>query len=84
MTWQDLVLMVGNVIFTISLIPTIKENRKLKRCDIPYSTSIVTGSVVFIFSITFATLRLWFSSLSAFVVAIAWGIIALQRWKGSD
>lgn len=79
--WQDFVIMLGNAIFSICLIPTALENRKLKRCDIPYRTSVITAMVLYIFTFTFFTLNLWYAGTMAFIVGVVWSYIAYQRFK---
>ena len=79
--WQDFIIMLGNAIFSISLIPTALENKKLKRCDIPYGTSIVTAAVLYTFTFTFFSLSLWYAGTTACIVGLVWSYIAYQKYK---
>jgi hypothetical protein len=74
MLWQDLVLSAGSWLFIIALIPSILGKHKP-----PVSTSILTGSVLAAFSLTYATLELWLSVASTALLSLAWFILAAQK-----
>ncbi len=76
--WQDIVIGAGQWILGIALLPTIRANDKPA-----LSTSILTGSILLIFSATFFTLSMWNSALSAVVVSILWFILAIQKHRQS-
>jgi len=72
-SWQDAVFAVGNMIFFISLLPTVFAIEKPS-----VLTSIPTGIVLFIFTYAFFTLSLWYGAITSFLAAIAWSILAFQ------
>ena len=74
MVWQDIVIFIGQFIFIVALIPTIRSKDKPQ-----VSTSLVTGIILVIFTITFATLELWFSVVSSGALAIAWLYVGWQK-----
>jgi len=74
MVWQDIVISIGSWLFIIALIPSIRGKEKP-----PVSTSILTGSVLAVFSLTYATLELWISVASTALLAGAWFILAVQK-----
>lgn len=75
MIWQDIVVGTGTIVFIISLIPTLL-NRNAK---VPLLTSLPTALVLYTFSITFLTLKLYYTSAMQFLTATAWLLIAIFR-----
>jgi hypothetical protein len=76
MEWQDIVISVGQWILAAALLPSVFSNDKPA-----LATSILTGSILAVFSFTFYTLNLPGATLSAAAVAILWLILALQRYR---
>ena len=76
MTWQDIVLSAGSWIFTIALLPSIFGKDKP-----PLFTSVLTGTILVIFAAVYFTLHLWFSVVSASVLALGWLILAAQKFS---
>lgn len=76
MAWQDLVLGGGNIIFFIALIPSILSPHKPA-----IATSVMTASVLSIYSVTFFTLDLTFSMLGSALTALAWWTLAYQEFR---
>lgn len=74
MTWQEIVLAVGQVVFIIALLPSIFSKDKPE-----IWTSILTGTVALSISITYTTLSLKAAAISAFFNFVAWGILAIQK-----
>jgi len=74
MVWQDIVLSIGAWLFIIALIPSIRGKDKP-----PMTTSVLTGSVLAVFSLTYATLELWLSVLSTTLLSGAWFVLAAQK-----
>jgi hypothetical protein len=77
MVWQDYVMGVVQVVFTISLIPTLLHSHHKPTV----STSAVTSVAVFIFVITIATLHMWLTAILMAINGIEWVILAWQRYK---
>ena len=75
MKWQDYVISSGLFVFTIALVPSIRGKDKPA-----LFTSIMTSSVMYVFTMTFITLGLWASALGQFVGASAWATLAIQKY----
>lgn len=67
MPWQDWIFTIGQLIFVIALIPTIRGKDKPA-----FISSFITTIILLSFGITYLTLKLWGSSIFAFLNAIAW------------
>lgn len=74
MSWQDFVYAVGNIIFAIALIPSIKSNDKPS-----VYTSAITASTLIVFSVTAITLELYLTSFVTVVGAMMWLILVIQK-----
>ncbi len=72
--WQDFVLTAGSTVFIIALLPSVFGQDKPA-----LSTSAVTGSVLAIFSIVYATLGLWFATATTALTGATWFILAIQK-----
>ena len=75
MHWQDYVIAVGSIIFIIALMPTVLSKEK------PHlSTSLMTGTVLMVFAITYLTLRLWFAAITTALTSLQWFVLAVQKY----
>ncbi len=79
MIWQDYVLSFGSIILIFALIPSVISKNKPA-----LATSIITGLVLTAFAITFATLQLFFTTITTASVAIMWFVLAVQKFKQQD
>ena len=71
---QDYILGIGNVIFSLSLIPSLLSDKK------PYKwTSLSTSLVLFVFCGTFISLDMEFSAFMSYVNASFWAILFGQQ-----
>jgi len=77
--WQDFVIMIINIIFSLSLIPQVIEGFKKKKGLIEFWTSIPTTLGLFVMSYTFFTLNLIFSSWLTFLTGILWLLLLIQK-----
>ena len=75
MLWQDWVFSVGQVVFLIALIPTIRGKDKPA-----LTTSAVTSLILAFFAYTYFTLELWFSTVSSIAMTAAWATLAIQKY----
>ena len=75
MHWQDWVFSLGQVIFLIALIPTLKGKNKPE-----FSTSVITSVILAVFALTYFTLNLIFSTLSSIAMSAAWATLAYQKY----
>lgn len=76
MSWQDLVLTVGQVIFVIALIPTVVGKDKPA-----LPTSVLTSAVSFSFMAVYVSLSVPFASMTAAVNGSMWLVLAVQKWR---
>lgn len=71
---QDYVFTFGGVVFTVALIPALRDPQKP-----PVRTSATTAVLLAMFAVTYASLDLWLSAATACVTCALWGVLALQR-----
>jgi len=76
MPWQDIIIAVGQWTFLVALFPSILSKDKPA-----LSTSILTGSVLAFFVIAYASLSLWASAASTFLVSVGWFTLAVQKYS---
>ena len=76
MLWQDWIFMVGGFIFSIALIPTIRDKDKPS-----VKTSLLTAGVLTAYLICYATLGLWLGFTSGVLTTGAWFLLAYQKWN---
>ena len=74
MIWQDLLIMVGGFVLSISLIPTIRGTSKP-----PIASSLPIALVLASFALAFGTLGLWASMIAMVVQSTTWWILFAQR-----
>ena len=79
MIWQDIVLTVANLIFSLSLIPQVYEGYRKKKGFITIATSAPTFIGVYAMAISLYTLSLYFSSITAALTGTLWLILFIQR-----
>lgn len=72
--WQDIVLSIGSLVFVIALLPSVLGKDKPA-----FSTSLMTGLVLTIFTATYATLSLKYTTVTTGVSAALWLVLAAQK-----
>jgi hypothetical protein len=75
-TWQDWVFTIGGLFVLVGLLPTIRGDQKPA-----LATGAMTCGLVAVFAVTMATLGLWFSAMTNAMISVAWGVLALQRYR---
>lgn len=78
MIWQDGVMTVGQFLFFVALIPTIRAKEKPA-----LSTAVLTAGILTIYVPTLWTLHLHIAVVSTVLVTVGWWIIAYQSWVKS-
>lgn len=74
MIWQDFVFSAANIVFIISLLPTV-----LSKDSKPKSlTSILTATMLAVCVPAQLTLHLWFAASTAFITAGLWFVLFWQ------
>jgi 4-hydroxybenzoate polyprenyltransferase len=76
MSWQDPVLFICQIIFTLSLLPSVFGKEKPA-----FLTSIITFLTLTVLVFTQYTLHLYFGAAGAFTTAVLWFILAYQKYK---
>ncbi len=66
--------MVGGFLFSIALIPAIHQEQKP-----PITTSLLTATVLTVFSMAMSSLDLWWGTIGTALAAVCWWILLLQR-----
>jgi hypothetical protein len=74
MSWQDFVIGIGQLVFALSLFPSLLSDEKPARW-----TCALTALMLFIFCFTYLTLALPWSASSVFVCGVLWTILLAQR-----
>ena len=77
--WQDFVITIANLIFSVSLIPQVYLGFKTKTGPITLATSIPTSTGLYIISFAYYTLSLNYSAILSFVNGTFWFVLFLQR-----
>jgi len=75
MQWQDWVFSVGQIIFLVALIPTIRGKDKPA-----ITTSVITSIILAIFAFTYFSLKLRFATLTSIAMTTAWATLAVQKY----
>ena len=75
-SWQDAILMVGNLVFFVALIPSIMGNDKPAKW-----TSFSTALMLTIFSITYFTLSLTYAMYATALTSVGWWVLYFQKWR---
>lgn len=75
--WQDWVIAGVQIIFAISLVPSVFHATHKPSL----STSIFTSAGLYTLSFVYATLLLWFACIMATTIGTLWAILAYQRHR---
>jgi len=76
-TWQDWVIMVGQLVFLVALLPSVFTADKPNRWS-----SLLTALVIVAFGVTYWTLDMYFSVASSAALGLVWFILFLQKVRG--
>jgi hypothetical protein len=76
MVWQDWILTIGQILFIFALAPSVFSKDKPA-----LTTSLLTGTVLAVFAIVFATLYLWLAATSTLVSSLTWLLLAYQKYS---
>jgi hypothetical protein len=78
-SWQDLLLAIGSISFSVALVPTLRSDSKPA-----LSTCVVTAVWLAVFTIVYATLSLWLAAVTSAVSAAMWFVLAAQVFRRRD
>jgi len=73
-SWQDIILSIGSLFFIAGLLPSVLSQNKPA-----VTTSITNALVLLTFTITYATLSLWFAAVTTAITAGLWAVLAFQK-----
>ena len=79
MVWQDIVIFVIMIAFSYALFPQVYLGFKKKKGFVSLQTSLITFIGMYILSVIYLTLNLYFSAVIGFVTGTLWFILFLQR-----
>lgn len=75
--WQDWAIMAVQIVFALSLLPTILHPTQKPT----FSTAILTVLCLLLMGITYLSLSLWFATFFAGVNVALWMVLAFQRYR---
>lgn len=75
MIWQDILLAVCGIGFSIALLPTLIN----KKTQIPISSSLTTASLLSAMSVAFFSLELWLTFFANCATATIWYLLVIFR-----
>jgi len=73
-SWQDLILLIGNALFFIALIPSLMSANKPSKW-----TSLLTASTLTVFTFTYYSLSLMYGTVAVALSAIGWWVLYFQK-----
>ncbi len=79
MTWQDIAITGIIIAFSYALIPQIYTGFKKKKGLINPQTSLITGIGMYLLSIIYFTMDLYFSTIMSLITGIFWTILFIQK-----
>ncbi len=82
--WQDIVMMIVIIVFSLSLVPQIYEGYKQKKGFITLATSLPTFLGLYVLTFCYYTLSLYFAAGTSFLTGTLWFILFVQKimYKG--
>ncbi len=84
MMWQDIVMMMVIIVFSLALVPQIYEGYKQKKGFITLGTSVPTVIGLYVLSFCYYTLSLYFATVTSLIAGTLWFVLFLQKvvYKG--
>ena len=79
MVWQDTVIFITSLFFVYSLIPQVVKGFKEKEGHIALQTALISTAGMGVMSLTYFSLQLYLSGLTALGLTILWSILLYQR-----
>jgi hypothetical protein len=72
--WQDITLALGSLILSLALVPSIMSKNKPALW-----TAILTCLTLAVFTVTYASLSLWYATVTTALASSFWGVLAAQK-----
>jgi hypothetical protein len=79
MVWQDALISIASLAFTVSLLPQLYSGFREKKGPIKSQTSVPTFLGLFAVSYAYFTLSLFFSAAVCFFTGVIWLALFVQR-----
>ena len=76
MSWQDVVITAGQIVFFLALLPSIFSEDKPA-----LATSLTTGLVLIAFAFAYLSLDLLFAFATGGITAVCWLVLAYQKFR---
>lgn len=77
MAWQDLLIAVGSVCFSIALLPMLRAGADRP----PVFSAALTSFWLFSFVVAYVSLGLWYSAVTGAINATLWATIGILKWR---
>jgi hypothetical protein len=77
MSYQDIVLVLGSVVFSASLFPQLRDCWRGQSLNL--FSCVVTTTVLFVYCVTYASLGLWFAAIP--MTASMWAAITILSFR---
>jgi uncharacterized membrane protein len=77
--WQDIILALGSLVLAAALIPSIMSAHKPALW-----TSGSTGLALAVFAVTYASLSLWYATVTTALSALLWGVLGVQKFMETN
>jgi|TARA_B100001971_G_scaffold196795_1_gene204926 hypothetical protein len=79
MIWQDIIITITIIAFSYALLPQIYQGFKQKKGFINLQTSVITALGMYVLTFVYFTLKLYFSTIMAFITGTLWAILFAQK-----
>jgi len=76
--WQDYIISLAIILANYALVPQVIHGFKIKKKTITFQTGLIMSFAVYLVSIMFFTLELYFSAIMNFIGGILWTILFIQ------
>jgi hypothetical protein len=77
MIWQDLLISIGSICFSIALLPMLKRGADRP----PVFTAGLTAFWLYAYFAAFSTLGLWYAAITGAINAVLWTAIGILKWN---
>ncbi len=79
MAWQDLLIAIGSISFSIALFPMLRRGADRP----PVFTAVLTSFWLYAYVLAFGTLGLWYSAITGAINGTLWATIGILKWRSS-
>jgi len=79
MVWQDIVITIASIVFSVALVPQVIAGFKDRKGFVTLAASIPTTLGLYVLSFTYLSLNLSYSAVTAFLTGTLWWVLFMQR-----